>query len=258
MKTHKINKHQYQPAKIPNRVKINNTSKEPFLFNSKNIHARYESVSQAFEQVGNGGGVKKSNNDLIKVKNLQKPFRSVSYPPAQKVAFSNVHSKVKSLQKTFRTGSITISVDKEDSDQKSDDDKYFDKNCSVKTKTALNIVKGLTVTNPNLKVHKNESERVLKSRPTNIEIVVDKKIPAHKCSKCDQIFNFKEELRTHKKSHTQVICSECGKMFNDNSHLRDHSLVHSDIRPFICDICGKGFTRLVLLNAHSSNTHSKK
>ena len=236
MKTHKINKHHYQPPKVNlNRVKIDN--KEPFLSNSSNIHLRYESVNQAFENVVNEG-VKKSSFDLIKVRD---PVKGVFHPPTQKVEFPNVHSKVRSLQKTFRTGSITISVDKDDTDQKSDDDKYFDKICSLKTKPPLNIVKGLTVTNPNFDVHKNvsaESESVSKSKPTNIEIVINK--------------------RTHKKSHNKLICSDCGKIFNDNSKLREHSLTHSDIRPFICDICGKGFTRLVLLNSHSSNTHSKK
>ena len=105
MKTHKINKHQYQPPKTSSRVKINsNIGKEPFLHQSNNVNARYEAVTQAFESVGNEG-VKKSNIDLIKVKSLQKPFRVVNNPPtqvaAQKLAFSNVHSKVESLQKPF-------------------------------------------------------------------------------------------------------------------------------------------------------------
>ena len=82
MKTHKINKHQYQPPKNSKRVKIDSIiiGKEPFFNQSNNINARYEPVTKAFEGVGNGE-VKKSNIDLIKVRSLQKPFSVVSNRP---------------------------------------------------------------------------------------------------------------------------------------------------------------------------------
>lgn len=230
MKTHKINKHQYQPPK--------NRDKVPLLHSSNKIQARYDSVNQAFKRNGEAKG---SVFDLTKVRNLQDPPRDVDnsgrqIQATQQVIYSKADSKVKSLQKTFRTGSITISLDRDDT------------NPMAKPKTPLNIVKGLTVTNPNLKGNQNvnagERESGFKLNPTsNIEIVIEKQ---------------KKEQRTWKKSKAELICSECGKIFNSNSRLKEHSLVHSDIRPFICDICGKGFTRLVLLNTHRSNKHDCK
>ena len=109
---------------------------------------------------------------------------------------------------------------------------------------------GLTVTNPNV-----TNESAMNQRPSNIAIVMDKRIPgSYKCPECEQTFKFKDELRGHKKTQHQVICPECGKLFSNKGHLKDHELIHSGVRPFICDTCGKGFTKLGLLNSHAG-TH---
>lgn len=61
------------------------------------------------------------------------------------------------------------------------------------------------------------------------------------------IFSFKTErlLKSHQKSHTehQFKCTQCEKSFRHKHSLEKHKEYHtgSIAKPFICDICGKGF-----------------
>ncbi|GFR86654.1 zinc finger protein 287 [Elysia marginata] len=51
------------------------------------------------------------------------------------------------------------------------------------------------------------------------------------------------------------LCDVCGKGFTQNSHLTDHKRTHSGEKPYKCNVCGKGFTQSSHLTDHK-RTHS--
>jgi len=77
------------------------------------------------------------------------------------------------------------------------------------------------------------------------------------CKTCDKKFFTYVTMRRHSLLHKKkpFACRKCPKTFFLLIHLERHKLLHKnddgkDTRPFICDICGKGYAKRFILNAH--------
>lgn len=70
------------------------------------------------------------------------------------------------------------------------------------------------------------------------------KVEQHKCKFCNKVFKGKISLQRHAITHTsgkKHACNLCEKTFKFSQNLRRHfNIVHKGLRPFKCDICGKG------------------
>ncbi|XP_062538376.1 zinc finger protein 227-like isoform X1 [Armigeres subalbatus] len=81
-------------------------------------------------------------------------------------------------------------------------------------------------------------------------------IRAFKCSDCDKKYATQLGLRTHIEDvHTEnlpFVCDKCGKGFSKEGKLRYHYAVHIDTRNFICDICEKGYKTPAHLALHKT------
>ena len=80
-----------------------------------------------------------------------------------------------------------------------------------------------------------------------------------KCSNCDMSFYDVYKRNQHQKKciigvkPSKVQCPTCEKWFLSAWNLKKHQVVHSDVRPFICNLCGKSFKRPKDLNGHKMN-----
>ncbi|KAJ8934402.1 hypothetical protein NQ314_013443 [Rhamnusium bicolor] len=61
---------------------------------------------------------------------------------------------------------------------------------------------------------------------------------------CDKAFFTKFRLNLHMRSHTKETpfeCKICLKKFGHSTNLKRHDdIVHKGLKPFKCEVCGKG------------------
>lgn len=78
------------------------------------------------------------------------------------------------------------------------------------------------------------------------------------CAKCDLKFPSLQTLQNHYSTH-KLKCQDCDLSFEDHKSLTKHvkdSHTPEDI--FLCDICGKTFSRAYNLQRHLDRRHSEK
>ncbi|CAG2054490.1 unnamed protein product [Timema podura] len=76
---------------------------------------------------------------------------------------------------------------------------------------------------------------------------------SHKCSICFKTYHSNRYLLQHMNIHTgqvrKYLCHICG-IFCSKHFIYKHILMHSNIIKYICDICGRAFTRSYDLSTH--------
>ena len=81
---------------------------------------------------------------------------------------------------------------------------------------------------------------------------IKKKRRGWRCRVCDQVFPTKEDLKTHKDTHPPRIwtCTYCLKTFSNKCSREQHERIHTNVKPFICEYCGKRFRVNQMLRNH--------
>ncbi|EDV94729.1 zinc finger protein weckle [Drosophila grimshawi] len=77
------------------------------------------------------------------------------------------------------------------------------------------------------------------------------------CKRCHMLFATEIQLTAHFRSHlpskdkTKNACSYCPKQFTTAGALKRHIMcIHENVKPYICDCCGKGMKTITALNEH--------
>lgn len=78
------------------------------------------------------------------------------------------------------------------------------------------------------------------------------------CSFCDRKYSSQQGLKNHVDDYHNhdlpYVCDKCGKAFSKESKLRHHYSLHIESRNFLCGVCSKGFKTQAHLNVHM-NVH---
>ncbi|XP_026462510.1 zinc finger protein 431-like [Ctenocephalides felis] len=95
-----------------------------------------------------------------------------------------------------------------------------------------------------LKTHKNLQQHIISHsdfRP-------------YECKTCNKRFKFKSNLQVHELTHAtekKFECDQCGAKFLVRDSLKCHiKRRHSNVRPYVCKICSKGFKFSYKLTVH--------
>ncbi|XP_076094611.1 uncharacterized protein LOC143065128 [Mytilus galloprovincialis] len=82
------------------------------------------------------------------------------------------------------------------------------------------------------------------------------------CDICGQSFKRKDALSQHKITHVDKLnrnyafhCTVCKKPFRSKTHLNEHMAMHSNIRQYLCDICGTSFKTKSCQQKHIKSIH---
>ena len=74
------------------------------------------------------------------------------------------------------------------------------------------------------------------------------KVDENRCSVCCCFFATKDDRSSHVCAGRNISCNICGKRVKDFDALQRHEKVHLELKPYICEICGKGFVSFVRID----------
>uniref|UniRef100_T1JIR3 C2H2-type domain-containing protein n=1 Tax=Strigamia maritima TaxID=126957 RepID=T1JIR3_STRMM len=84
------------------------------------------------------------------------------------------------------------------------------------------------------------------------------------CDFCGKAFKRTDALKQHRVIHStvdpleiQFRCSVCDKNCRSHAHLLEHQAVHSNVRSFLCEICGASFKTRSVQRKHVQTIHKK-
>lgn len=84
-------------------------------------------------------------------------------------------------------------------------------------------------------------------------------VQVNECLICPAVLADILELNEHAAAHISMDCKVCKRSFGRYSNLKRHFVTaHSKPKPFVCDICGLGFSFSVNLQTHASLHYSGK
>lgn len=82
------------------------------------------------------------------------------------------------------------------------------------------------------------------------------------CHICGKTFKRGDALQQHHQTHsvgmsenTNYKCTICFKLFRSQSHLLEHQAIHSELRSFLCEICGASFKTRSVHRKHVQSIH---
>lgn len=82
-------------------------------------------------------------------------------------------------------------------------------------------------------------------------------MPNLECVRCNIFFATENQLTAHYRTHMPAkdkadnACAYCPKLFTTAGALKRHVMcIHENVKPFICDCCGKGMKTITALNEH--------
>lgn len=85
---------------------------------------------------------------------------------------------------------------------------------------------------------------------------------AFKCPHCDHATNRKSLLEIHIRTvHLNLrpeICQLCGKAFKTKKQIAAHILTHSDVKLYSCEICGAKLKNVTCYRSHMMNVHNQR
>ena len=79
------------------------------------------------------------------------------------------------------------------------------------------------------------------------------------CEVCSKEFQFKEQIRNHRKVHSEIIfgCDLCNKLFKTKDGLVKHVKIHTGEKLFTCSTCGKSFADPSSCKNHEKYQHAE-
>ena len=80
------------------------------------------------------------------------------------------------------------------------------------------------------------------------------------CKYCGKRFGQMWCVRSHERSHEdpQFQCKFCAKLLKSKPHLESHERFHMGEKPFVCEVCGKGYTSKSGLGTHKQYMHTQE
>ncbi|KPI99201.1 Zinc finger protein 782 [Papilio xuthus] len=101
---------------------------------------------------------------------------------------------------------------------------------------------------PNRRTYENH----MRAHRDNIEMEISDDI--FKCFKCYKLFNTKTSLKKHMEVHNtekkNFVCESCGRIFTRRDYLNKHNLTHTGVKQHVCSHCGFRTTQKSALTVH--------
>ncbi|XP_064461982.1 oocyte zinc finger protein XlCOF15-like [Ornithodoros turicata] len=91
----------------------------------------------------------------------------------------------------------------------------------------------------------------------------EERTPLFKCIQCALVFVSEEFLVEHQRSRQHYRagkrrCRFCDYTSDHMGSIKRHEVTHTGEKPFVCQVCSKGFTRKMSLEKHVSAVHEGK